>query len=153
MGNFEGYGGRRMSFSSFNGLLDCMVGLLSEEFGKEATVVRQFPPKTKPHPLDKITVAIGAKKRSFNSKCIGNVLTNSHSGREMSAEIEAAVYVPLTIDSKEAYSTIDRVFEILRADSRFGITGAEHGVLSSNRTTGSFELHGTLISTLYETEE
>lgn len=142
-----------MSFSSFNDILDCMVELLKEEFGKTATIVRQFPPRTKPHPLDKITISIGAKKRSFNSECIGNTLTISHNGKKMTAEIEAAVYVPLTIDSKRAYATLDRVFEILQRDNRFGITSAEHGVLSSNRATGSFELHGTLTSSLYETEE
>lgn len=142
-----------MSFSSFNDILDCMVELLKEEFGKTATIVRQFPPRTKPHPLDKITIAIGTKKRSFNSKCIGNALTDSHNGREISAEIEVAIYVPLTIDSKTTYTTLDRVFRILQSDNRFGITSADHGVLSSNRATGSFELHGTLTSSLYETEE
>lgn len=142
-----------MSFSSFNALLDCMVELLQEKFDKGAKVIRQFPPKTKPHPLDKITIAIGAKKRSFTSECIGNALTNFYNGKKMTTEIEVAVYVPLTLNSIEAYSTFDRVFEILCSDNRFGITGAEHGVLSSNRTTGSFELHGTLTSSLYETEE
>jgi len=142
-----------MSFSSVNDMLDCIAELLSENFGEEIRVVRQFPSKTKPHPLDKITVAIGTKKRSFNSECIGNVLTDSHSGKKVSVEIETAVYVPHTSDSKEAYPTLDRIIRIIHSDARFGIISAEHGVLSSNRATGSFELHVTLTSSLYETEE
>lgn len=142
-----------MSFSSFNDLLDCMTALLKEKFAKDIRVVRQFPPKVKPHPLDITTVSVGLKKRSFNSECIGNALTNTDNGRKVTAEIEAAVYVPLTVDSKEAYSTLDQVFGILQNDRRFGITDTDHGVLSSNRATGSFELHGTLTSSLYETEE
>ena len=142
-----------MSFSSLNDLLDCMVEILSEKFGDAVTIVRQFPPKYKPHPLNKITVAIGSKKRSISPTCIGNALTDSCRGKKILAEIEVAVYVPLSVDSKSAYTTIDKIFDILCSDGRFGITCAEHGVLSSNRATGSFELHGTLTASLYETEE
>ena len=142
-----------MSFSSFNDMLDCMVELLREEFGTESRITRQFPPNTKPHPLDKITIATGVKKCSSTPECIGNALTNSHNGNKITAEIETAVYVPLTFDSKEAYTVIDRVFATLGSDSRFGITGTEYGVLSANRATGSFELHATVTSSLYETEE
>lgn len=142
-----------MSFNSLNDFLDCAVELLREKLGKSITVERQFPLKTKPLPLNKITVAIGTKGCSVKSKCIGNALIKNHFGKGFSAVIEAAVYVPLSMDSKLAYSTLESVLNILRDDGRFGITETEHGVLSSNRVTGSFELHCTLTSSLYETEE
>lgn len=142
-----------MSFPSLNEFLDSIVELLTERFGKSVTVERQFPHRTKPHPLDKITVAIGTNKRSICSKCIGNILTDEHKGREVSIGIEAAVYVPLSANSGSAYTVIDEIYALLKADECFGITGLEHGVLSANRTTGSFELHSTLTATLYEMGE
>lgn len=142
-----------MSFNSFNDFLDCAVSLLREKFGDEITVERQFPPKTKPHPLNKVTVAIGAKHCSIQSKFIGDAITQGHRGRKITADIEAAVYVPLSMDSKLTYSTLESVADVLCTDGRFGITKTEHGVLSANRVTGSFELHCTLTSILYETEE
>lgn len=134
-------------------MLDVIAELLSEKLGKDIEVMRQFPPKTKVHPLSKITLAIGAKKRRLIPKCIGNNLTENFSGKEMLTEIEIGAYVPLTMNSSLVYEVIDDVSKILSADERFGITGYEHGVLSANRATGSFELHTLLTSTLYETEE
>lgn len=142
-----------MSFASFNDFLDYAVNSLREGLGDSTTVERQFPHKVKPLPLNKVTVAVGAKKSSYTPKCIGNILTSNHIGKEISAVIEIAVYVPLSMDSKLAYSTLENALNILRSDTRLGLTEAEHGVMSSNRATGSFELHCTLTSSLYETEE
>ncbi len=142
-----------MRFEDLNNFLDCITDTLNEKLGKDISVMRQFPLKTKPHPLNNITVAIGSKKRNLSSVCVGNALTESQSGKQMSVEIEAAVYVPLSMDSKNAYSTIDKILSILCTDAKFAVTAVEHGVLSSNRATGSFELHCTLNSVLYETEE
>ena len=142
-----------MSFSSLNDMLDRIIGLIGEKFGNDIDAMRQLPPRQKAHPLGKITVAVGAKGCSLSPVCIGNKLTSNLSGRKLCAEIEVTAYVPLTMDSKLAYSTIDSVTRALADDARFGITGYEHGVLSANRATGSFELHCVLKSTLYETEE
>lgn len=142
-----------MSFSSINKFLDSIVEFLKEKLGDTIIVERQFPNKVKPHPLNRITVAIGTNKRHCASKCIGNILTNARIGNEITLGIEAAIYVPLSLDSDCAYSVIDEIFRVLKSDKRFGVTEAEHGVLSANRATGSFELHSTLTATLYETEE
>lgn len=142
-----------MSFNSFNDFLDCAVELLREKLGESIRFERQFPPKIKPLPLNRVTLAIGAKHISTKSECIANALTNNHSGRKITADIEAAVYVPLSMDSSLAYSTLEKTLDILRNDGRFGITVTECGVLSANRVTGSFELHCILTSVLYETEE
>ncbi len=142
-----------MNFSSLNRFLDSIVELLKEKLGDSITVERQFPNKVKPHPLNKITVAIGTNKRHRASKCIGNILTSAHIGTEVTIGIEVAIYIPLSIDSDCAYTVIDEIFSVLKADERFGVMESEHGVLSANRATGSFELHSTLTATLYETEE
>lgn len=142
-----------MSFSSINKFLDSVVEFLRKKLGDTIVVERQFPNKVKPHPLNRITVAIGTNKRRCASKCIGNALTNSHNGNEITLSIEAAIYVPFSMDSDCAYSVIDEIFRVLKADERYGVTESEHGVLSANRATGSFELHSTLTATLYETEE
>ena len=142
-----------MSFSSLNNFLDSIVALLSEKLDAGIKVERQFPNKVKPHPLNKITVAIGAAKLISGKQCIGGVLTDSHKGREVTLTVEAAIFVPLTTDSCNAYTIMDRIYDLLLADECFGITQVEHGALSSNRATGSFELHSTITATLYETEE
>lgn len=142
-----------MSFDSFNDFLDDAVNTLRKRLGNSITVERQFPHKVKPLPLNKITVAVGVKKSSYTPECIGNILTSNHTGKKISANIEVAVYVPMSMESTLAYSTLEGVLNILHSDERFWVTEAEHGVISSNRVTGSFELHCILTSTLYETEE
>ncbi|MBR5773842.1 MAG: hypothetical protein IKY44_03220 [Clostridia bacterium] len=133
-----------MSFMSINDMLDQIVGVLEERL--DADVMRQFPPRTKSHPLSKISVSVGIKKSTADYSIIGM-------GRKISAEIELSAFVPLTMDSKLAYSTIDEAAMLIMSDPRFGASEYSHGVLSPNRATGSFEIHGTLTSTLYETEE
>lgn len=134
-------------------MLDSIVHLLGEKLCQDVKIMRQLPPRHKVHPLNKITIAIGSKGQRTRSGCIGNALTQSLCGKELETEIEAAVYVPLTLDSVLAYEVIDSIAKILIDDGRFGIRDYEHGALSANKTTDSFELHATLTSTLYETEE
>ena len=141
-----------MRFSAINDILNAAIEVLRNSLDKDIEIIRHYPERTKPLPINRVTVTIGSNARIVTKEYIGDRLTEDTTGRLIELMIEASAYVPFSKNSALAYQTLDRAVSTLMNNDQFDIVKVKYGTITTNRNTGCFELHATLISLLYETE-